>query len=617
MSSNKVNSPTPMDMDNVPQENPSGTQIQKQKPQDPRMRKALEAFAKMQADVEKLEHVYNDVALCDDVEPAEKQRKREELIKAQDGLEDSRKIWRKQHPQRLEFLSLEESEQERQRHQARERTELHVVPKDLPVLQIAGGYKWHPQKVVHNSAAAFVRAFERELEAHGLPIEKHWERLLSRALNDPQYLWLKDLMASDRSIVTWKQVSNQIITKYDTQVQRYRSMRRVVRMQQGANEPLNSYVVKFQQWSLEAEMPHGLLLNIIFLSSLQPKYAEQALLAIVNHFGAEMPEDLEEVCKLVSAMKMAEVGEKREGEQSHNNRQQQQKRFKSNSDDKTKQNKRCRYCSKQWQPGHRCQEYFEQRGNKNQKDMVQRAARLNDGDEVVDTTLPCKLQRSKYQDEVLTPITIQNHMIKALVDTGATFSALDLDFVNKAHIKYNMVKGTITLGSNNHAVPRIGRTETVKVFYNGKTYYRAFEVMKLTRGHSMAIGMDFMSTLGIGYVGLATSWTTPVKQEEVEIDDAPYKPDAAPAGSTKAMHEFMCAIRPSLDANAKIPNGTFCNIPQSIIELNTPQGVACYRRQYTFPIARREIVNKTVNEWLKEGIIKEVLPILIIGGTVL
>ncbi|CDH61214.1 predicted protein [Lichtheimia corymbifera JMRC:FSU:9682] len=348
MSSNKPASPTPMDVDKSPKENPTGNHVQeqKQKPTDPRMRKALEAYKKMVADVEKREQVYNDVALCDDVEPLEKKRKMLELKEAQDNLESSKKLWRKQHPQRLEFLSLEEAEQEKERREARDKAQQHVVPKDLPVLQIAGGYKWNPQKVVHNSAAAFVCAFERELSAHGLPIEKHWKRLLSRAMNDPQYLWLKDQMASMEQPITWKAISTQIITKYDTHVQRYKAMRRVVRMQQGANEPLNSYVVKFQQLSLEADMPPGLLLNIIFLSSLQPKYAEQALLAIVNRDGSDMPDDLEEVCQIVAAMKLAEVGEKREADRTQGNPH-PQKRLKS-------KNKRCDYCKRHWEPGHRC-----------------------------------------------------------------------------------------------------------------------------------------------------------------------------------------------------------------------------------------------------------------------
>lgn len=607
-SPNGSTSPTPMDVDKKPKETPTGNHVREKptkKPSDPRMRKALDAYHRMLADCEKREQVYNEVALCDDIEPAEKVRKMKELKEAQDNLESSKKLWRKQHPQRLEFLSLEEAEQEKERREAKEKSQQHVVPKDLPVLQLAGGYKWNPQKVVHNSAAAFVRAFERELAAYGLPIEKHWERLLSRAMNDPQYLWLRDQLASLEDQPTWKEVSAQIITKYDTHVQKYKAMRRVVRMQQGANEPLNSYVVKFQQLSLEADMPHGLLLNIIFLSSLQPKYAEQALLAIVNRHGPDMPDDLEEVCQIVAAMKMAEVGEKREADRHQGNPH--PIRFKS--DDKPAF-KRCRYCDKQWESGHRCQEYFDKRGPKKTKSMVQRAARLNDGDEVVDTTLPCKLKKLKskheYNDEVLTPITVQNHKIKALVDTGATFSALDLDFINKAQIKHHMVKGTITLGSSGTTIPRIGHTEPLEVLYNGNQYHRSFEIMKLTRGHPMAIGTDFMFTLGIGYVGLATSWNIPTKQEEVEVDDAPYEPNAAPAGDDAAMNTFMLHIQPALNANAKIPNGTFCNIPQSVIELNTPQGVACYRRQYEFPVLRRNIVTQTVNEWLQEGIIKEV-----------
>lgn len=549
----------------------------------------------------KKEVTYNEIANNTAITTESKKAKLQELKEMQEHLEESRQVWRKQHPQRLEFLSIQEMEEEKSRRKDAAKWQKVVVPKDLPVLQLAGGYKWDPKKVVHNSAAAFIRAFEHELHAHDLSVDEHWQRLLSRSLNDPQYLWLKGQLATCDGEVTWERVTKMITEKYDTQVQNYRAMRRVVRLQQGQNESIDAYILKFQQLSLEAEMPTGLLLIIIFLSSLQPTVGEQALLAIVNQYGRKMPEDLEEVGQLVSGLKITDVGERRTREDdSHNDNQHGAKKYKPSKP------KSCFHCKRQWKPGHRCQEFFDNKSK--HKPFVNRAARLNQADEQIDT-LPCKSYESikqKESDEILTPIIVEEHKIKALLDTGANFSALDISFVKSTSIKYEKVYGSITFASSGVTIPRIGITAPLKVTYKGKVYQRQFEIMELPRKHPMCIGTDFMFELGIGYTGLATSWDTPAKSLDDESNHTPYEPGDAPAGTAVEMLSFQQAIQKDLENNAKIPPGAFCNIPESIIELNTPEGVSCYRRQYEFPLTRRKIVKETVEQWEKEGTIKEV-----------
>lgn len=253
---------------NNQQTNQTPQAMQDSAPRDPRVAQALSAYEKLKEEVVEKETKYNEIANNSAITTDSKKAKLAELKDMQDYLEESRQVWRKQHPQRLEFLSAQEMEEEKQRRKDAVKWQKVVVPKDLPVLQLAGGYKWDPKKVVHNSAAAFIRAFERELHAHDLSVDEHWQRLLSRSLNDPQYLWLKGQLAAQDGEVTWQRVADMITEKYDTQVQKYRAMRRVVRLQQGPNESIDAYILKFQQLSLEAEMPTGLLLIIIFMSSL-------------------------------------------------------------------------------------------------------------------------------------------------------------------------------------------------------------------------------------------------------------------------------------------------------------------------------------------------------------
>ncbi|KAJ8651866.1 hypothetical protein O0I10_012559 [Lichtheimia ornata] len=555
-----------------------------------------------------------------------------ELKQLQDNLEMSRLMWKAQHPQHVEFYSHEEIEAlKRQRASAqRESQRALIVPKNLPALQLPGTVKWNPRLIVHPTAAAFIRAFEAELGSYGLTAEKDWERLIFCCLSDTQQLWLKNRLKEVKGNVTWDKVANLIIEKYDTNLQRILTMLDVLAMQQG-NQALDEYCDEFQQRclnaGLSAQTPAGLLLVIIFLSSLSAKHHEKATTFIVNQFSTGMPSDLDKVLEMVRTLKLSDCGSgKRKHEESsaagssnpnkkhqgHKQQQQQQHHQRQHTTKESdKPTNRCDYCNRTWRHGHKCSEYYAATGKPDprKKQFFNRSAKVNkDADDKMDT-LPCKsktLSNRENKDEVLTPITIESHNIMALVDGGANFSALDVDFVKRLSLKIYPVQGTIGLASNEMSTPRIGITDPLNVVYNGRSYQHRFEVMNLARKHPMSIGWDLMHKMGIGYVGLATSWTKPMQSEDKELDDSPFEPNASPAGSPEEMQAFMDAIQPILNENANIRPGTFCNIPESIITLDTPKDAKCYRRQYEFPLTRQQLVEDTVADWLKEGIITEV-----------
>ncbi|KAI9243021.1 hypothetical protein BDA99DRAFT_566948 [Phascolomyces articulosus] len=71
------------------------------------------------------------------------------------------------------------------------------VPKDLPVMQIAGSNKWHANKVVHLSAEMFLHAFEKELRAYNLAVEKQCTEVLNQML-DETVQFISGLQLDDR-----------------------------------------------------------------------------------------------------------------------------------------------------------------------------------------------------------------------------------------------------------------------------------------------------------------------------------------------------------------------------------------------------------------------------------
>ena len=155
--------------------------------------KARRAFEKLKKEVAELGKVYSNAVNYD--EPRHVRAEKRKLFEeAQHELEASRRTWRLMFPTRLEFFSdqeIEEAKRQAVALQEKSRKTL-IVPKALPALQLVGMIKHNDHQEVHTSAAAFISAFEVELETYGLTAEENWRRLLPRCLSSSQKLWLTE-----------------------------------------------------------------------------------------------------------------------------------------------------------------------------------------------------------------------------------------------------------------------------------------------------------------------------------------------------------------------------------------------------------------------------------------
>ena len=188
-----------------------------------------------------------------------------ELREAQQGYDEAKAAWHKAYPLRFEFFSAEDFAHAKKEEIGKKLRLPIIMPKDLPALQITRMTKWHPRKVVHDSAAAFLRAFENELGAYSLKPAEHWERLLPMCLSDSQNLKLEKQIAEYQQKhpepITYSVVAKLIKSKYDTQLMVYMEMTKVVRMKQVDNEPIDAYITKFQDRCIHAGMSDGLVLH--------------------------------------------------------------------------------------------------------------------------------------------------------------------------------------------------------------------------------------------------------------------------------------------------------------------------------------------------------------------
>ncbi|RCH77713.1 hypothetical protein CU097_001430, partial [Rhizopus azygosporus] len=110
--------------------------------------------------------------------------------------------------------------------------------------------------------------------------------------------------------------------------------------------------------------------------------------------------------------------------------------------------------------------------------------------------------------------------------------------------------------------------------------------------------------LGIGIYGLPTTFDE-VKHkpnDNIEIEED-LIPNECPAGSVAEHKEMLNHIQPFIDQNMSIKPGSFCTISESVITIDTPDGVTSYRRQYPLPESCKQAIRETVDKWLKEGTI--------------
>ena len=190
-------------------------------------------------------------------------------------------------------------------------------------------------------------------------------------------------------------------------------------------------------------------------------------------------------------------------------------------------------------------------------------------------------QTGTNDDSIMVPITLQNKNIMALLDTGASTSAINIDYVkaNKLSVvPYTEHMGDIILAVKNMKIPRIGKVEHLKIEHNNKTVHHTFEVMPLSENTQVVIGLDLMPKVGTAISGLATSWLklTKTQEDPVVPDHENDIPNNSPVGTQEEQNKFMEYIQPLLKENAMIPKSSFCTVPESVVELKTPEGVTSY-----------------------------------------
>ncbi|EIE79421.1 hypothetical protein RO3G_04126 [Rhizopus delemar RA 99-880] len=216
---------------------------------------------------------------------------------------------------------------------------------------------------------------------------------------------------------------------------------------------------------------------------------------------------------------------------------------------------------------------------------------------------------------LIVPITIENVNTMALVDSGSSFSSIDINFVNKYNIAVDRnVSGSVILATSDNVSKRFGTTKfPLSVIYGDNDNNlihtsHSFEVLPLSLDTEVVIGLDLMHKLNILVTNLAIRHPNLAPVIDKEITDDTPEPNKAPFGTPEQQAHFHNAVKPFVDQNALIPKNSFCTVPESVIRLDTVKGKTAYRAPYRTPFKLLPIMRECIDTWLKDEVIERASP---------
>ena len=556
----------------------------------------------------------------------------------QQAVDDGRAMYERKFPHNPKFFSFERRRAEEERAKAQVLNRSLVVPRNLPQLKLINSYEVGKEMSDKSftSTKQFFNSLEKIFVSHGLQPESEYRRLFPSCLDSAQTFFfeglLKKLDEKSQDETEWAFVKRHFIEKYDTPAQKFNAWHKLVTMRQKSksvdeHNKVFGNLMTMTEWEA---IPVNLLSIIVYLATLNSEVRRQATDWLITRHAPDFDVDVHQLMQTVASMDIQNDEPIRptvhkRPHSSENSFVKNKKRL-PNSKGKVSGVLCYNGCGQVYLPGHVCPKK-KNGGNNNRNNLFSRAAiktksvvlKRQDADDKLNDMSDCKLKNKKPRldqddqiiNQCLIPIYLEGKPLKALLDGGATFSAIDESFCINNKFKIIAAdnherNNLIHLAHSDHTIKRIGYTEPLELRYNGKTLKHSFEIMKLANNQQVSVGADLMPLLGIGYYGLVSTWDPTLQRTKEDHEKDKEVPNESPAGTKEEQENFHNFIKESLLANQRIPPSAFCTIPESVIYLPTPEGASCYRRQYPIPHALKDTVHEAVQKWLADGIIEPV-----------
>ena len=230
------------------------------------------------------------------------------------------------------------------------------------------------------------------------------------------------------------------------------------------------------------------------------------------------------------------------------------------------------------------------------------------------TYTPAPAVPMEQTPSIYMPIVVNDHKVLALVDSGAVKSFISPRFCSLIGATAIKRGGVIQLAAEGVSIPRVGVTAPVSIAAKGRaTFQHSFEIATLEGGMSCLVGLDLFKALDISIGNLPADFPASIENESVKDRDSsnslgdlenPFNKESTTA-SYPYSEEFKAALSHVLAANEAIPKGSFCNMQDAIVFLDTGNHPGLIKRQYPIPHSIQPHVTEQVEKWLDEGIIKK------------
>jgi hypothetical protein len=219
------------------------------------------------------------------------------------------------------------------------------------------------------------------------------------------------------------------------------------------------------------------------------------------------------------------------------------------------------------------------------------------------------------------PCKVNGERVWALPDTGAEISVLDADWAKRQGLDVKPAPSSFVMADGKR-VPSGGRTR-VQLEWGNRSVSVLVDLLPLPRGYVLLIGQDLLPSLGARLVGLPTQWPDVKKEPDITTTDPSGNGFDMEQGATAYTDSarrrtrqqipaedhavLMDAIKEELEANAAIPDDSFCPHPDAMVALPVSKEVP-YRPQYKLASTLVPVVTKQVDEWHAKGWTKDVSP---------
>jgi transposase InsO family protein len=213
------------------------------------------------------------------------------------------------------------------------------------------------------------------------------------------------------------------------------------------------------------------------------------------------------------------------------------------------------------------------------------------------------------------PVQINGNNANALLDSGASTSFVSPAFAERTGLTIIPAIGVVELASPSANVARVGITAPTTVQLNGTEATISFEVMDLGP-IDVILGIDSCTPLNwevrLGSKVGTNGSLDPSNEETLSYpysrqsdSPTPSSPSSEPIKVVSDDEEALInELGETINANISIRMGTFCQLPEAVIHLDTGDHPGFCKRQYPVANHMKHHVDKQVSEWLEYGIIK-------------